>query len=85
MHKNQPEHHPALPPPQPPFIFWSIHLQPNSLKISTSRNNTNPIIATHMVCSPEGATSNGIQVPTYSSITTARGSSPQSPSPYLRY
>ena len=42
-----------------------------------SRNNANPIIASHMVYSPEGATSNGIQVPTYSSITTARGSSPQ--------
>ena len=42
-----------------------------------SRNRPKPSSANNHVYSPHGATSNGIQQPTYSSITTARGSGPQ--------
>lgn len=42
-----------------------------------TRNIANPKMARIHVCSPQGATSKGIQVPTNSSILTARGSLPQ--------
>ena len=62
--------------PQPPGITRYIFLHPKGLKMSIILKEINPIIARSHVYFPQGATSSGIHVPTYSSITTARGSEP---------
>lgn len=63
--------------PQPPGITCSIFLHPNGLKMSIIRKSAKPMKARSNVYSPHGAAKSGIHVPTYSSITTARGSGPQ--------
>lgn len=66
--------------PHPPWIFSSTLRHPKSLNMSITRKSAKPIAAVmaviHML-SPIGAISRGIQVPTYSSMLTVRGSSPQ--------
>lgn len=63
--------------PHPPGIIRSTLLHPKGLKMSIIRNRVNPTNAIIHVYSPQGAAKSGIHVPTYSSITTARGSVPQ--------
>lgn len=63
--------------PHPPGIICSTFLHPKGLKMSIIRKRANPMNARIHVYSPHGAAKSGIQVPTYSSITTARGSVPQ--------
>lgn len=63
--------------PHPLGIIRSIFRHPRGLTMSIILKEINPIIARSHVYFPQGATSSGIHVPTYSSITTARGSGPQ--------
>lgn len=62
-------------------MFLSIHLHPSGFVMSIIRNKTKPIVARLMVmyAGPETkvAASTAVHVPKNSSITTARGSSPQ--------